>query len=350
MRIARLATVLLLASPLVARAGMGASAFPVVYSTPETGFAGGAGAILTYRMTGGDPSDRPQSLAFGAIYTAKGQAIALIAPELYLDRQAWRLQAILDYQKFPTSIYGIGNATPADSKEDYTLEGGSVQGSLLRRIHRGLRAGLAGDLKQRSIQAPTAGGLIDRRLLDGSDGGLYFGIGPALEWDDRDSPFRPTRGSWAQARFTAYRRWLGSDAGFESFGIDLRHYAPLGHSHVLGGQILVSARSGDVPFHDLARLGDVMRGMIAGRLTDRAVVFAQAEDRFPIRGRFGGVTFASLGDVSGGLERFQVRDLKCGAGLGLRFLLNKQEGMNLRADFGVTRFGGQVYFQILEAF
>ncbi len=93
-----------------------------------------------------------------------------------------------------------------------------------------------------------------------------------------------------------------------------------------------------------------MRGIVRGRLTDRSMAFLQIEDRFPIVWRFGGVAFASVGDVARGLDRLRARSLKCGGGFGLRFLLNSRDMLHMRADIGVTRYGSEVYFQVLEAF
>ncbi len=210
------------------RAGLSVSAFHVLYSTPETGLAGGAGMIVTHRSAGASETDRPRVLAFGGILTEKKQAAAIISPEIYVDRQTWRIEATADYQKFPTSIFGIGNDTPESAEETYTLEGGALQASVLRRIRRIIRAGLVVDLKRRSIQGPSAGGLLDRGLLPGADGGFYIGTGPRIDLDNRDNAFFPTRGSWGRVGFTSYGTSIGSDAAFATYGVDLRHYEPSG--------------------------------------------------------------------------------------------------------------------------
>jgi hypothetical protein len=332
------------------RDGLSVSAFPVLYSTPETGLAGGAGMILTHREVGASETDRPRVLAFGGILTEKKQAAAIISPEIYLGHQTWRIEATADYQKFPTSIFGIGNDTAESAEETYTLEGGALQASVLRRIRGIIRAGLAVDLKHRSIQGPSAGGLLDRGLLPGHDGGFYIGSGPRIDLDNRDNTFFPTRGSWGRVGFTSYGTSIGSDAAFSTYGVDLRHYGPIGAHNVLAIQALASGRSGRVPFHDLPQLGEVMRGLVRGRLTDRSMAFLQVEDRFPIVWRFGGAAFASVGDVARGLDRLRFRRLKCGGGFGLRFLLNSKDKLHMRADLGVTRYGSEAYFQIMEAF
>jgi outer membrane protein assembly factor BamA len=330
--------------------GLSAAAFPVVFSSPETGFGGGAGVMLTYRSENADIERRPQSLGVMLFYTKKKQALAGIAPELSLDQDNWRLQSTIGYSKFPTSMFGIGNDTPEEAEEDYTLEGGSVQAFLLRRIYSDLRAGLTVDVKKASVQGEDPGGLLDRGLVHGYKGGFYSGLGPSLEWDSRDNSFTPGRGEWFRLDATFYTDLLDSDTNYEIVIANLRHYRSIRPSHVLAGQILMVSVSDVAPFHDLAKLGDVMRGIYAGRVIDRAMLSGRLEYRFPLKGRFGGVAFGSLGDVADGLDRYRIADLKFAGGGGLRFALNQSEGINLRVDLGFSRFGSEVYVQFLEAF
>lgn len=332
------------------RPGWNATGFPIVFSTPETGFGGGAGVMLTYRAQGAGPEDRPQSLGVVCFYTEKNQATVGIAPELNFDRDDWRLLASLGYSKFPTSFFGIGNDTPADAEEDYTLEGGTVEAFLLRRVHSDLRVGLTVDVKKSSIQDEDPGGRLDRGLVPGHNGGLFSGTGPVIEWDSRDNSFSPSRGAWLRLDATFYTETLGSDIDYATVVANLRYYRSVRPSHVLAGQIVIVSASPDTPFHDLPRLGGIMRGIYEGRVIDRAMMAGQIEYRFPIKGRFGAVAFGSVGDVSDGLDRYRIADVKFGGGAGLRIALNKVEKINLRVDLGFSKYGSEVYFQFLEAF
>lgn len=337
-------------NPEQPKPGWSVAAFPAVFSTPETGFGGGAGVMLTYRAQGAGPEDRPQSLGVLAFYTEKSQAQVGIVPELSFDRENWRVLADLGYSKFPTSFFGIGNDTPEDSEEEYTLEGGSVRAYLLRRIHSDLRVGLTIDVKQTSVQDEDPGGLLDRGLISGHKGGFFSGIGPRIEWDSRDNSFAPSRGGWYSLESTFYTDILESDINYAIVIADLRHYRSIWSSHVLAGQLIMVSVSPDAPFHDLPKLGDVMRGIYAGRVIDRAMLAAQSEYRFPLKGRFGAVAFGSVGDVSDGLDHYRISDLKFAGGAGLRFALNKSERINLRIDLGFSEYGSEFYFQFLEAF
>ena len=63
------------------------------------------------------------------------------------------------------------------------------------------------------------------------------------------------------------------------------------------------------------------------------------------------MAFAGVGDVFGSdASDVSLDELKYSYGLGLRFLFNRQEKINLRADFGFGQDTRGVYFGLEEAF
>jgi outer membrane protein assembly factor BamA len=322
----------------------------VAFYSSETGFGGGGGGVITYRGRGCPPPARPQSLSAVVFYTAKGQSLVALAPELYFDDEAWELKVGLTYRNFPDRFYGVGRDTPEDSEEEYTLEGMKVRPWLLRRVVSHLYVGAIFDVEKTNILEVEEGGLLDQRALAGHAGGLRVGAGPVLDWDSRDNIFYPSRGAWYQCYASFYRGGLGSDFDYDSWTVDLRRYLTLRPLHILAFQVLATGRSGDVPFDQLARMGDVVRGIYAGRFQDQFLGAAQMEYRFPISRRFSGVLFAAAGDVSPTVEDFEFGEPKLAGGAGLRFALNVEEKVNFRFDLGVSRWGVEPYFQFSEAF
>lgn len=67
--------------------------------------------------------------------------------------------------------------------------------------------------------------------------------------------------------------------------------------------------------------------------------------------RFGFVVFAGLGDVAPEMTKLQFKELKYSLGVGLRYLFNKEEKVNLRVDIAFGKNGDRgIYFGIEEAF
>jgi outer membrane translocation and assembly module TamA len=100
----------------------------------------------------------------------------------------------------------------------------------------------------------------------------------------------------------------------------------------------------------LAGGGRLLRGMLEGRYRDDLFIGGQAEYRFPLWWRFGGVTFAGLGRVAGAFEELDLTGLKHSVGAGLRFAVKPDERINLRFDAATADGAFNLYFGIGEAF
>ena len=327
----------------------GVTSFPIIAYTPETSLSVGAGATATHRGAGAAEDDRPDSVSGIFLYTLKNQVLLSIRPEVYLGDYAWNLRAHMAYRKFPEMYYGLGNDTDEDDEEAFTTEDILFQPWILRSVWAGLRAGFFYDFKKTSILEVERGGLIERSDFTGEAGGLLSGLGPVLEWDSRDNFFNPRNGWWVQLSAGFYRDWLGSDFEYESYTVDVRHYRSLRPSHVLAFQLYASVVNGDVPFTELVKLEGI-RGIHESRFRDRKAALAQMEYRFPIRGRFSGVVFTALGDVTGDVGDYDPGEIKYAFGVGLRYMLNRKEKINIRFDIGFSPWGFHPYFRLLEAF
>ena len=95
---------------------------------------------------------------------------------------------------------------------------------------------------------------------------------------------------------------------------------------------------------------NLMRGYFAGRFRDRKAVAAQYELRLAVWRRLGGTIFGSLGQVAAREEPLAVNRLHYAYGFGLRVLLVRQEGLNLRFDWGFGEDQSGFYFGLGEAF
>ncbi|MCK5453025.1 MAG: hypothetical protein KAJ16_01620, partial [Calditrichia bacterium] len=94
-----------------------------------------------------------------------------------------------------------------------------------------------------------------------------------------------------------------------------------------------------------------MRGYFEGRYRDLTYGMMQLEYRQYFWWRLGFIVFGGIGDVAEDLLQVKFEDLKYSYGLGLRYLFNKKEKVNLRLDLGIGQDGNSgIYFGIEEAF
>jgi len=67
-------------------------------------------------------------------------------------------------------------------------------------------------------------------------------------------------------------------------------------------------------------------------------------------GRLGGVIFAGAGGIGDGIADFGLGEFRYNVGVGLRFLLDEQEELNVRLDWGLGKNTSNYYLNIAEAF
>ena len=179
-----------------------------------------------------------------------------------------------------------------------------------------------------------------------------MGAGLSVSYDSRKNISYPQSATFGQLSWRLYDKALGGDFILNTTTLDLRRYFHLGAKRVLAFRGLANFGAGNVPFQIMPALGGdtLMRGYFRGRFRERKLLAIQGEYRGYIWRRFGGAIFGGLGQVAQetsqlGLDRFHYN-----YGIGLRFLLIKQEGLNLRADFGFGSDQSAFYLGFGEAF
>ena len=93
-----------------------------------------------------------------------------------------------------------------------------------------------------------------------------------------------------------------------------------------------------------------MRGYYEGRYRDNDAIVVQAEWRRPLWWRLRAAAFVGAGDVAASVSEFDVTDFKPCAGAGIRFIVNRDEGICIRMDFGFIGGAPGPYLTINEAF
>jgi hypothetical protein len=328
-------------------------ALPYAYYTPETKFAFGAGSIYSFRSPGSPPWARPSNLRVAITYTQLHQLIVGFLPEIYLRNETYFFSGYYGFYKYPDKFWGIGNNTQESTEEDYEPLYFKSHSSVQRRIMPGLYVGLRYQYEYIDLWKTDPVGILQYGTVPGSEGGSASGIGVIVNHDTRNHVYQPSSGFYNQIYAVFFGGAIGSDYEFNMLSIDLRAYLSLFDSHVLALQMYDGFISGDPPFQMLNRLGSSywMRGYYEGRYRDRNMISFQAEYRFPIVWRFGGVAFTGIGDVGDTTSSFRLDEFKYSFGFGFRFMFDAQERINARLDIG---FGGDdnvgIYALVLEAF
>lgn len=326
--------------------------FPILYYTPETGVAGGAALVGVHRAALDDTSARPSSIVVDLIYTQKKQIIAEVSPDVFLDSNTYHVIGSIGFSRYPLRFYGIGNNTSDDLEESYTSRTFRLSLDALRRLADNFYGGISLLYETQTFSELKPDGLLGPATITGSGGGRTFGTGVVFHWDTRNNIFTPSSGHYYLLTLRTSTPKIGGDYEFTYFNLDLRKFLGIGGESVLAMQALATMSAGNVPFYLLPQLGgsDVMRGYFEGRYRDKDLIAVQMEYRFPIFWRIGGSVFAGVGTVAPDVTRFSVGQVKPGIGLGLRFMYDLAERMNVRVDVGFGKNSSGIYMTANEAF
>ncbi len=324
----------------------------MVFYTPETKWALGGGGLYYFRPTKDKAVTRPSNISFIALYTQRKQLSFMLNPDLYLGR-GYHIQWNLKYSDFPDYFYGIGRDTPEESKELYASRLWELNLEALKQVYGALHLGFVYFFDRTKLTDIEEAPLLAAGDIPGSGGGTVSGLGLFMTYDSRDGVFFPTKGNFHQFSAAAFNPALGSDFTFTRFYLDLRKYFPLAKAHTLALQSRMLFHSGEPPFWRLGMLGGekIMRGYYFGRYRDKNLIALQAEYRWvPVFWRLGLAAFAGIGDVAARIGHFNLKRMKYSYGLGLRFVFDPKQKLNIRLDFGFGKKTSGVYFTAVEAF
>jgi hypothetical protein len=141
---------------------------------------------------------------------------------------------------------------------------------------------------------------------------------------------------------------------FEYFKIqvDFKYFFSIYKRWILASQLYIASADQSTPFFDLpyvssTRLG---RGFDDRRLMNYKLLTAQSELRYPIKGRFSGVTFLTSTLLPESCSNLLIYSPKWSYALGLRFELDRTEKTNVRFDVARGDGSTNFYLTVNEAF
>ena len=327
------------------------TALPVLFYLPETGLGYGALGIGTFRFKNETINSRPSSAQLAVSYTTKNQLLIFAPYELYWDDEKWRVVGELGFYKYFYNFYGLGiNSNEADF-ETYEVTFPRLRASVLNEVWANISVGIAYELDIFYDLGVEENGILEATDLIGKDGGTVSNLGLLAFYDTRDDIFQPSKGFFVQAATFTSGSFTASSFSYSKFSLDSRYYTKLKGEHILATNLFFANNGKGTPFFDLNRLGtNRTRGFNDRRYQDNAELSFVTEYRFPVSGRFGGAFFGSTGTVAPDFGNLFSSRYRNAAGLGVRYTINKKDGIRIRIDYGLSEEGGNLYFTIREAF
>ncbi len=328
------------------------TALPVLFYLPETGLGYGALGIGTFRFKEETAESRPSSTQLAISYTTKNQLLLFAPYELYWDEEKWRVVGELGFYKYFYNFYGVGINAEEENFETYEISFPRLRVSVLREVVSNISIGMGYELDVFYDLGIEQGGILEASNVIGKDGaGTVSNLGIQAFYDSRDDIFQPAKGFFVQASAFTAVDFLGSSFSYSKFSFDVRHYQRIKGQHILASNFFVANSGRGTPFFNLNYLGsNRTRGFNDRRYQDNAELSMVAEYRFPISGRFGGAVFGSTGTVSNDFDGLFSSRYRNALGGGIRYTINKKDGIRIRIDYGFSEEGSNLYFTVREAF
>jgi outer membrane protein assembly factor BamA len=259
----------------------------------------------------------------------------------------------IEYDKWiKNNFFGVGNMSSFRDREQYTRE--PIDISLA--LSRGFTSSLVGQLGWRYKTIRNYNFSEESRLLRlppslNASRVSYASVFFNLRFDTRDSYINPSQGCMLQWEAEVVPHSGIENVTFARLSAWAQHYTELlMPKTVLALRLGMQGLTGDdLPVQVLLPIGGstTLRGSPQDRYLDKVAAVANAELRFPVFWRFGGVAGFDLGKVWGELKDFDLHRWAVNPVAGLRFYMNT---FVVRCDVGFGKETTGLYFNFGQVF
>jgi endonuclease/exonuclease/phosphatase family metal-dependent hydrolase len=327
--------------------------FPIVTYDSDIGFGYGAKAFLLNQLRAGESFDLT---LFNSSKGERWYRFVFSLPDFELRQgkvYPLALDLVIDYDKYiKNNFFGIGNESENGDRETYSREPLDINLTLSRGFSRRLVGQIGFRYKTvRNFNFSPESRLREIPPALNSGRADYASVFSNWRFDSRDSFINPSSGLVLQGEL----EWApGSSLGAVAFARSAfwaQAYTTLFYPKTvlalrLGAQALTGS---DLPVQVLLPLGGntSLRGSPQDRYLGKASFLANAELRFPLFWRLGGVLGVDAGRVCATLADFALRSWAVNPTVGLRFIMNT---FVVRFDLGFGKEYTGVYFNFGHLF
>lgn len=303
---------------------------PAIGYSPETKTYVGLVTLFTFNAP--DSLTRSSNAKLEFVYTWNKQMIFESDWNYFFPGEKWFTKGrLLYYSKYPDLYYGIGFDSPSEGELSFESNRLIFDADLFRNIKNKLFIGAGINYTAYKNIKSLTDSLFYPELKDEND----FGIKITFLKDSRNNILSPSKGDYLEVS----NSFNSATSFYSKFSFDYRYYFGFGKtkSNILASRFYHSTVFGTPPFYDYPMIGGnkYTRGYYLGRFRDKNISTLQIELRNHLFWRIGMATFGGISMVYKNLNGIENESFKPNAGLGLRFLVDKTEGTNLRIDYAV---------------
>ncbi|MEZ5016672.1 MAG: hypothetical protein R2800_06440 [Flavipsychrobacter sp.] len=298
---------------------------PAFGYAPETSTYLGAVSLFTFDFYK-DSLTRVSNAKLEFNYTWNKQIIIDADWNYFFKEEKWFTKGRLHYSKFPDKYYGIGNDTKEVDEVLYTSNRYIADISVYKKVDREWFVGLGG--KYMLFDKLQKERVLYPKLSSNNSTGLGF----SLFKDVRNSLLSPKKGSY----YYLYTTYVFQQK-YLKLNLDVRKYYTIKEMLTFSLRTYNEFTFSQPPFYDFAFLGGdkQVRGYYYGRFRDNNLSTIQFEARSIFLWRLGLAAFGGGANLYSNVSSFRLGDTKYNYGLGLRFLIDRKQDINLRIDYAI---------------
>lgn len=324
--------------------------FPIVTYDTDAGFGYGIKGYLRNLFDGSESYD---VILYNSTGGERWYRFQFSYPD-YEIRQGedygYALDFIADYDKWISYyFYGIGNSSSYNAKKIYTREPMDLSLILNRTLTSSFIFQFG--IKYSTIKVVNFPELM---LLDAGDFNKdtdHLALLVSAVYDTRNSIINPAEGVNVSVGLELSPRFSFIRTAFDKASLTIQSYQRLIFKELIfAGRITLQQLLGNsIPVQFLIPLGGnlSLRGYSQDRFLDRSSSLLNAELRFPLWWRFGGIAGIDAGRVFSSLDNFSFNEWKVCPAAGLRFYM---DNFIVRADLGFSNETTGFYFNFGHIF
>ncbi|HJV34488.1 BamA/TamA family outer membrane protein [Geomonas sp.] len=359
---------------------------PVIGSSPNEGVTGGGLVAFLLHNSKNEVSSLvvPQenynkyfgvsSILYGAFYPTPTKNIKVnlakattINEEMRLRYEDKRLFSdrfegflhLFNYKDGSARFFGFQSSSLKANETNYTDAEFGFLGTLGYRLTDHFELLFTEQLKRVNIEqgAVTSIPFITQRFPPSTVPGVYgYGLHAqqvALAFNTLDSEGMPTTGTYIKVSFEESAKWMGSNADFQAYLFEAKHYFPLAEGRFVTVPRFACKQTvgKEIPFLEQAILGGetTLRGYGQNRFIDKSYLLLNLEERirlfrweiFKVTADWELAPFVDFGSVMHSLVEATGKTFEFNPGIGLRTVV--RPNIVGRIDVGVGKDGPAVF-------
>lgn len=296
---------------------------PTIGYEPETKTQIGAVCLFTIDIYQ-DSLTRVSNAKVEFNYTFRNQIILETQWSYFFRNEKWFSDGIIHLSKYPDFYYGVGSNSSDNNEILYESNRLIFDVGLYKNLKKKLFFG-GGIRYLNYFNLSTNEYNPYNELKDFKN----IGLTTSIFFDSRNNLLNSTKGSF-----------LKMDAGYNTgsndyftFKLDLRKYFTFKYGFILASRFYNSFVFNTPNFYDYSILGGdkYVRGYFYGKYRDNNLSTIQAELRTPLLWRFGLAFIVGASTLYSNYN--DIDNIRSNYGLGLRFLVDKKDNVNLRFDY-----------------